>query len=237
MFLSDRRQNEAELRSDAGIAVSPGSRGTNRPLKDKDMERTHYHPLRQARLKPGATYYTPQANIDTQVDLDSPAIEVMTDFRRVGAVTVETDASIGTAEQLMKTHRIRSLIVVDPQRRVQGLVTATDILGEKPLKLTYERGLRHDEISVRHIMTPADKLDVIEIAHVLVAEVGNVLETLKRSERQHALVVEEASDGRNFIRGIFSAAQIARQLGISFETVAASRSFAEIEAAISAVSH
>lgn len=196
------------------------------------MDRKHFSPLPQSPLKTGATYYMPDPTMATRVHLNSPAIEVMTDLRRVGAVTVRPDTSIDIAEQSMKIHGVRSLIVVDDRRRVLGVITATDIVGEKPLKLTHECGFRHDEISVQHIMTLAERLDVIEMSDVLLADVGHVLETLKQSARQHALVVDQDGDGRQTIRGIFSTTQIARQLGITLHAAEVGRSFAEIEAAI-----
>jgi len=196
------------------------------------MDRKHFTPLPQSPLKAGAAYYMPDPTMATRVRIDSPAIEVMTDLRRVGAVTVGADTLISVAEQSMKIHGVRALIVVDDHRRVEGVITATDILGEKPMKLTHERGFRRAEIAVQHIMTPADRLDVIDMSDVLLADVGHVLETLKQSARQHALVVDQSADGRQMIRGIFSATQIARQLGITLHAAEVGRSFAEIEAAI-----
>ena len=193
------------------------------------MDSRYYGPLRQSQLVAGCSYYMPDQPAAVAVSLKSPAIEVMTDLHRVGAVTVKADTLISVAEQSMRLHRVRSLIVVDERAGVLGIVTATDILGEKPLALTFERGVRRNEITVQQIMTPAERLDVIEMDSVLLANVGNVMETLKQSARQHALVVEQADDGRQMIRGIFSATQIARQLGITLHTDAVRHSFAEIE--------
>lgn len=196
------------------------------------MDSRYYSPLHQSQLKHGLAYYMPGQPVAGQVTLRSPAIEVMTDLNQVGAVTVKADTFISVAEQSMKAHGVRSLMVVDGQRRLLGVVTATDILGEKPLALIYKHGIRRDEVTVQHVMTPADRLDVIEMNNVRLACVGNVLETLKQSSRQHALVVDQSSDGRHLIRGIFSATQIARQLGVTLPTEVARRSFAEIEQAI-----
>ena len=62
--------------------------------------------------------------------------------------------------------------------------------------------------------------------------VGDVIATLKHCCRQHALVVEPGPDGEPLVRGIFSASQIARQMGIPLQTAEVARTFAEIEAAI-----
>jgi hypothetical protein len=45
-------------------------------------------------------------------------------------------------------------------------------------------------------------------------------------------VTEEGADGGLSLRGIFSASQIARQMGIPLQTTEVARTFAEIEAAI-----
>jgi len=64
--------------------------------------------------------------------------------------------------------------------------------------------------------------------------VGSILVTLKTSGRQHAMVVEENADGSETVRGLFSATQIARQLGVQIRTAEVAKIFAEIEASVGA---
>ncbi len=195
------------------------------------MVREHYSPLPQSRLAADAGIHTPDSTMSARVRADSPAVEVMTDLRRVSAATIGADMPINQANQAMIHRGVRSLIVTDGQRAL-GIMTATDVLGEKPMQVVRNRGVRHAEIVVRDIMTPADRLDVIDLNDVLHAEVGHVVATLKQSGRQHALVVDADEAGRQMIRGIFSATQVARQLGIVLHTPEIARTFAEIGAAI-----
>ena len=82
-------------------------------------------------------------------------------------------------------------------------------------------------------MTPGSAIEVLQMNDVLRAKVGQILETLKQSGRQHALVVDQDTvTGRQMVRGVFSASQIARQLGIPMQTTEVARTFAEIEAVI-----
>jgi len=196
------------------------------------MEGEHYQALPQSKLKPDAAYHLPDPAAAPHVTPESPAVEVMTDLRRVAAVTVAFDALIDDANQKMIAHGVRTLIVVDDHQHLIGVVTSTDILGEKPMQIMRERSMRHAEIQVHSVMTPADRLEVIDLQAVLKARVGNVLETLKRARRQHALVVDRATDGRPLVRGIFSATQIARQLDITPTPPEVGHTFAEIETAI-----
>jgi CBS domain-containing protein len=195
-----------------------------------------YSPLRQVRTRSGASYFLPQPSL---VQPESPAIEVMTDLKRVAAVTTRRLASVDEANRTMITHSVRALFVVDDERGVAGIITSTDVLGEKPIQITQQRGIRHDEVLVRDVMTPTEHLEVMDFADVLNARVGDVLAALRLSGRQHALVVEQAIDAaatgpRNTVRGIFSLTQIAKQLGLAARPGHdIGRTFAEIEAAIS----
>jgi CBS domain-containing protein len=197
------------------------------------LDRT-YRALAESRLHSSAGYHLPDPTMATPVRPQSPAVEVMTDLRRVAAVTAGPDVSINEANQTMIRHGVRSLIVTDNRRRVLGILTANDVLGERPMQVANTLAIRYAEVVVRDIMTPAERLDVIALDDVLNARVGDVLATLQRSGRQHALAVDQSPDGAPMVRGIFSATQIARQLGIEVPIAEVARTFAEIEAAIGA---
>lgn len=195
------------------------------------MER-EYTPLKSTILEAGTGYQKPSQFLPARVRLDSPAIEVMTDLRIVAPVTIEAEADIDTANTRMIVNRVRLVLVVDHQSRVTGLVTATDVLGEKPMQVIQSRGCRHEEVLVRDIMTPQSRLEVIAMADVLGAKVGNVVQTLKRAGRQHALVVDSDENQQQRVRGIFSVTQVARQLGVQIHAYELARTFFEIEAAL-----
>jgi hypothetical protein len=113
-------------------------------------------------------------------------------------------------------------------------LTATDVLGEKPVRFLQQVGGTHADILVRDVMTVQRDLKVLKLEEVKSARVGDVLVTLKAAGRQHAIVVEDNADGSQTVRGLFSATQIARQLGVQVKTAEASKIFAEIEASLGA---
>jgi CBS domain containing-hemolysin-like protein len=167
------------------------------------------------------------------VRADSPAIAVMTDLTQVTAATIGADATLADATRLMIARGVRLLLVVDRYQVIQGVITAHDTMGERPINLLHERGGRHQELHVADLMTPREAMQVIDMADVLRAEVGHIVATLKECARQHALVVErDKLSGDDFVRGIFSATQIGRQLGVSIPIFEVAHSFAEIEAAL-----
>jgi CBS domain-containing protein len=188
-----------------------------------------YDPLPIRELDPGAGLRRPTHAQAARVTPDSPALQVMTDLTRVSPATIRPQAPLAGANQFMITRAVRLLLVVDEREAILGVITATDLLGERPMQVASARGLRRDELSVADVMTPAAQAEVIALADVERSRVGHVLETLRRAGRQHALVV----DGGNMVRGIFSISQIARQLGVALPAGGeVARTFSQIEAAL-----
>ena len=164
--------------------------------------------------------------------MDSPALDVMTDLTRVAAAVVSPGTSIDDAARFMMRRGVRMLLVLDGEEVLVGLVTATDIMGERPVTLAQERGLRHSEILVGDVMTPAQRLDAFGLDQVRAARVGNVVASLQQHRRHHALVTQADGRGGLEVRGLFSLSQIARQVGTALALPEAADSFAEIEAAL-----
>lgn len=177
-------------------------------------------------------YAQPTQAVLDRVRIDSPAIDVMTDLTRITAVIILPGDPVDKAHRRMIQHGVRLLLAVDADRRVQGIITANDVLGEKPVKVAVQRGTPRSEVQVRDIMTPRSALEVLELRDVEASTVGHIVATLKAAGRQHTLVVDADAKGRQRIRGVFSATQIARQLGIAITTEAVARTFADIEASL-----
>jgi CBS domain-containing protein len=178
----------------------------------------NYHPLGAHRLQAGARYHLPGQDPE-RVRIDSPALAVMTDLRQIPAATIDLEAPLDAANRFMIRRGVRLLLVTDDSRQVLGLITSNDVLGEKPVQFALERGIKRQEIRVRDIMTPRERLEVLLHADLVRAEVGHI--------------VDVSDDGKvQTVRGIYSASQIARQLGVSIQTTEVAQTFAEIGAAL-----
>ena len=193
----------------------------------------NYAPLPFALLAPGTGYAQPTQFALDRVVLDSPAVDVMTDLTRVTAVIVLAGDTVDEAHRRMIQRGVRLLVVVDQDRKVQGVITANDVLGEKPVQFAVQQGLHRDEVLVRNIMTPSANLQVLDMEQVRAAKVGHIVATLKQIGRQHTLVVDRGERGALRLRGIFSTTQIVRQLGMTIQTGGVASTFAEIEAQLS----
>jgi len=166
--------------------------------------------------------------VAARVTLDSPAVDVMTDLARVPAVSIHGGASLDEANRYMIARGVRALFVLEQDGRVAGLVTATDILGERAMRIARSRGASRGELVVSDVMTPASDVVAFALRDVAAAKVGHVIASMQQASRHHALV-SEAGEGGERIRGIFSVTEIARQLGEPVQIPDIATTFAEVE--------
>ena len=190
-----------------------------------------YAPLAEFSLAPYASSALahPAPN---PVTLDSPAVDVMTDLALVAAVTIEASASLVTANDYMIARGVRSLFVTAPNGRILGLITAADMLGERPVRESHARGVGRNDLQVTDVMTPIHAVAAMKLEDVRAAKVGHIVASLTQAGRQHGLVAEIGGPSEVSIRGIFSASQIARQLGVPLHIPELARTFAEVEQAL-----
>jgi CBS-domain-containing membrane protein len=193
---------------------------------------TQYNALTAAPLKAGSSFLRPFQTLPERVKLSNPATDVMTDLTKVSVVSVRAKTPMDKANAKMIKYGVRMLLVLDDNEQLAGLITASDVLGEKPMRFLQNMGGTHADIMVRDIMTPQRELEVLNIQNVKNAKVGDIVATLKKANRQHSLVVTEAQDGHQSVCGLFSITQIARQLGAQVQSFELARTFSEIEAVI-----
>jgi CBS-domain-containing membrane protein len=167
------------------------------------------------------------------VTLESSALDVMTDFAQTHPVTIEPQARLFAANEAMIAHHVRLLFVTAEDGTLMGIVSTQDTLGERPMQLRHQgRGSVFDLV-VADLMQPLTQLGVLDLADVRHANVGDLVATLKRTGRQHILVRGQDGAGQPpTIRGMFSATQIGRQLGIEIETFETAQTFAQVGVAL-----
>ena len=107
--------------------------------------------------------------------------------------TTELDWRLRQAEQLMIHQGVRMLFVVSEMPSLEGLITTTDLHGDRAMRIVQQRGVRYDELSVADVMVARASLDAIDLEQMKTATVRNVVATLRKFGRNHLLVVEGGS--------------------------------------------
>jgi CBS domain-containing protein len=150
------------------------------------------------------------SNEPWQVDQSEPATIMMTDFRERSIFKVGAHEKIDEVLQRMKHAGLRAAFVFDKESdRVLGMITAYDILGEKPLRYLEglapaSRGLTRSDIRVGDIMEKAEQWNVVDMQDVVQATVQSVLEAMQKNHYTHLPVMETTKDGKTRLRGLFS---------------------------------
>jgi CBS-domain-containing membrane protein len=190
-------------------------------------------PLPSFRLTAGVSMIQASPWLSSPVTLDSPALEVMTDLTKIKAATIRPDQTLQQAEQTMIYQGVRMLFVVSEMPALEGLITSTDLHGERQMSLVHARNMRFDDMRVADVMTEVSMLDAIDFEPMVGATVGNVVATLKRVGRNHLLVVQAAAHGApRRVRGVISRTQVERQLGQLIDITEIASNFSEVERAL-----
>jgi CBS domain-containing protein len=146
-------------------------------------------------------------------DPQDPALCVMTDFLERPSVIVLQTTMIDEALEHMKHAGVRSAFAVDDRSRaVVGLITAYDIVGEKPLQNMQFAATPRREVLVFDIMQKVSDWRVADFKQLKRATVATVAEMFAKAGLTHVPVVETDQTGEQRLRGLLSAAKVIRLL-------------------------
>jgi hypothetical protein len=196
------------------------------------MIRQFYAALSQSTLHGSATLGLADPSLPNVLTQDSPAIEAMTDLRKIHPISITGDATLEQARTTMIVCGVKLLFVKGARGELSGLITATDLAGEKSIKTATVSARRVPELTVDDLMTKACDLEFLDYGKVVKAELGHIISTLKSRGRQHALVTTSKEGGDFTVIGLYSSTQIARQMGIAVVDPLKAYTFSQIEAAI-----
>lgn len=179
-------------------------------------------------LQVAATLCEPESSPRGSVSMEDPAIKVMTDLTKVPSVTILPASTLDEATIQMLKMKVKLLFVTDSSDKLVGLLTYSDLQGERPIQFQQSNGVSRSEICVVDIMTGIETIDVIEWSAIETARVGDIALTMRTLNRQHALVLDHPADAFR-IRGIFSTSLLSKLLGIQIDTTEVAHTFAEFE--------
>jgi CBS domain-containing protein len=176
----------------------------------------HQNPAIPLHAFSSATVAFGPRNAPWRVALQDPAMSVMTDFRDRAVFKVSPGENVDDALLWMKHAGLRAAFVMDPATdRMLGLITAYDIMGEKPLRYLESigstgSGMSRRDVRVADIMEKVEDWTVADMRHVAGATVQSVLDAIERSGRTHLPVMESGEGNEPRLRGLFSASKIRR---------------------------
>ena len=148
-----------------------------------------------------------------EINLDSPAVEIFTDFKRHKALMIDGETMAITALQLMLKTHVRMNIVVAENDDFIGIMS-TNELSEQNIVAKLSKGITREDVLVKDLMIPKSDFHAFDYNQLLRASVGDVVATLEDYQLRHCLVLDQES---HHIRGVISSSDIARKLHINMD--------------------
>lgn len=155
--------------------------------------------------------------------LESPAINIFTDFKEHKALIIEGETKAVDAINLMAKAHVQMKIVVNNTNDFAGVITTKE-LSEQNIVAEVAKGVGRSEILVRDMMLPRENLYAFDINEIKNAKVQDVLVSLKNYKLSHCLVVDRQN---HHIRGVISSSDVARKLHLPM-TIDTKSSFNEV---------
>jgi CBS domain containing-hemolysin-like protein len=141
------------------------------------------------------------------------ALLAMTDFRTRSSVTVPENDNLDDALLHMKYAGVRCALVTDKDKKgVVGMITAYDIMGEKPQQYMRHTGAALGDVQVKDIMQKISGWRVVNISDIEHSTVADVLKIFKDTGVTHMPVVETTEEHDQRLRGLLSFANVRRLL-------------------------
>lgn len=165
-----------------------------------------------------------------------PALSVMTDFTTSAMFSINHHVQIDQALDYMKAVGVKLLFVLNDDAHLSGLITTTDILGEKPMRYLHSVDASHTaaargNVLVRHVMSPLADWLVLDYPLVQKAQISQIVATFKSAGMRHLVVTDTGPSG-TAVRGVISATRVEQALGKPLNIVRRANTFAEIEHAV-----
>ena len=162
-------------------------------------------------------------NTPKQLNVDSKAIEIFTDFKEIPPLLLDDDTPAIEAENYMLHSHVKLKIVVDHNKHFLGLLSLNDLNSQEIIKHV-SKGENRTDLTVTDFMRPKSELKALHYEDLQRFTIMDVIQVLKESGQQHCLVVDGEN---NEIRGIISASDISRKLKLPIN-ISQHSSFVEI---------
>jgi len=166
------------------------------------------------------------------ITLADKASMVLTDFRYNRPFWTTPTATIDQVQAKMIACGVRMLFVAENDGQLLGLITHTDVSGEKPVRYVQEHGGGRGDIFAQEVMTPLTEIEALRRKSLTRAKVGDIVKTLMEEGRRHLLVTSEGADGTQIISGLFSSTHVEHMLGIKIKLSTRANTFVDIERAL-----
>lgn len=166
-----------------------------------------------------------------QAHAEDSALSLLTDLSHSAVVVASQHDSLESTLHVMLRAGVRMVFVDGADGQLAGVVTADLLQGESPILRASNAHVAYKDLTVADVMIPISHWQVLDLAQVRTARLGDIVATMHEQGLRY-LLVTQLKDGQTTLRGLFSATRLEQALGTPIGSDLHSRSFAELEAVL-----
>lgn len=188
----------------------------------------------QASLSAGARYRLVSQEEEDTLTNDAAASKLLKDFTRQAPVTARSSREIQEVKKTLDVSGETFCVVINRNDEVVGILTLKDLIGSWPMSLANQRGSTVADIVARDVMRPVWSMPTIEIGKLQDLKIDELITIFKGLHSDYLLVMDAAAVGaeEQVIRGLLSADDLSRRLGIRVNPDPGPGSFSNIVHAV-----
>lgn len=150
---------------------------------------------------------------EAAVDVNLPAVRVLTDFMLHPPAVADADASAIEVAASMSREHARFKLVIDHTDTFLGVVTQ-DQVSDQAIMRKIAEGLGRHDVRVRDCMTPKRQLRTLTYQELEGARLSDVIHALQTEGQPLCLVVD--NDGSR-VRGVIAASDLSRRINMPLD--------------------
>ncbi|MDU0353839.1 CBS domain-containing protein [Paraglaciecola aquimarina] len=174
-------------------------------------------------------YEINRQSMNTPLELESPAIDIMANFSNNTALMLFDEMSIEQATDLLKNTHMSKALVRNSLEQFVGIVTLADLQSSRVLSTANKLGVPRGDLTIAHLMTPKSECIGLQLQSVMSSTIGDVLATMHEQGTPYLLVIAHTNKE---IVGMISAIDIAKSLHMPVQISPKPRNFQEVMAAV-----
>lgn len=191
-------------------------------------------PSVQASVSARARYRLASRDDDDTLTNDAPASDLLSDFTGQVPVIVRSSREIQDVKRTLDASGETFCVVINRNDEVVGILTLKDLIGSWPMSLANQRGSTIADIVARDVMRPVWSLPTMGFEKLQGLKVDELITIFNGLHSDYLVVVETAAVGTEdqVIRGLLSADDLSRRLGIRVNPDPGPGSFSDIVHAV-----
>jgi len=183
--------------------------------------------------QPVSVRYRLASRAQNTLTRDDLATELLRDFSRQNPLTVRSSEDIHAIGKKLEISGETLCVVINRKDDVIGVLHLKDLIGSLPMSIASQRGSAIADLVAQDVMRPVWSLPTIGFTKLQSLTVDDLLSIFRELHSDYLLVTETvAGEEGKVVRGLLSADELSRRLGVQVNTTPRPESFSDIVHAV-----